>query len=469
MNAARYAPLEASHLAELRSMFTAAQLLTDHGSLERYGHDETEDLVFLPEAVFIPHTTSEVSQMLAWCSVHLVPVVARGAGTGLSGGALPVFGGIILSFEKMNQLLNLDERNQQATVQPGMITEVFMKLVEEKELYYPVDPASKGSCYLGGNVANCSGGPRVVKYGSIREYVLNLEVVLADGTVIWTGANTIKYASGYNLTQLMIGSEGTLGIVTAMVLKLIPRPKTNILLMAAFTEAEAACQAVAAIFRNGFSPSALEFMEREAVDWVVKYENIRFQPDPTAAAYLLIELDGSAVETLLVESELLAEVIYAAGSHDIMLADTAAQKEEWWILRRKMAESVKAHSVYKEEDTVVPRGELARLLAGIKEIGREYNFRSVCYGHAGDGNMHVNIIRGEMSDVEWNTHLPEGIKKIFALTVALGGTLSGEHGIGWVQKDYMAIKFDQVNINLMKGIKQVFDPLCILNPGKIFN
>lgn len=464
-----YSPLDSRLLEELNLLFPPAQLLTDAEALRKYGHDETEDLVFLPELVFIPASTADVSVMVAWCNLNTVPVVARGAGTGLSGGALPVHKGIIISFEKMNQLISLDERNQQATVQPGMITEVFMKLVEEKNLYYPVDPASKGSCYLGGNVANCSGGPRVVKYGTIREYVLNLEVVLSDGTVIWTGANTIKYASGYNLTQLMIGSEGTLGIITAMVLKLIPRPKTNILLLAAFASAEDACQAVAAIFRNGYSPSALEFMEREAIDWVLSHEQVRFQPDATTQAYLLIELDGNAAESLLAESEQLAEVIYAAGSHDIMLADTAAQKEEWWIMRRKMAESVKAHSIYKEEDTVVPRGELAALLAGIKEIGREYNFKSVCYGHAGDGNLHVNIIKGEMSDEDWNTRLPDGIRKIFALTVSLGGTLSGEHGIGWVQKGYMDIKFAAINISLMKGIKAVFDPKQILNPGKIFN
>ena len=464
-----YTPLDPILLAQLTGLFSKGSFKTVPEELQKYAHDETEDLVFLPEAVFIPDNTDDVSRLLSWCTLHNVPVVARGAGTGLSGGALPVYKGIIISFERMNQLIELDERNQQATVQPGMITEVFMKLVEEKSLYYPVDPASKGSCYLGGNVATCSGGPRVVKYGSIREYVLNLEVVLADGSVIWTGANTIKYASGYNLTQLMIGSEGTLGVITAMVLKLIPRPKTNILLLAAFTDAAVACQTVSAIFRNGFTPSALEFMEREAVDWVLEHELFVFKTDEITGAYLLIELDGSTLETLQIESERLAEVIYAAGSHHIMLADTAAQKESWWQLRRSMATSVKAHSVYKEEDTVVPRAELAKLLEGIKSIGRTFNFKSVCYGHAGDGNMHVNIIRGDMSDFDWNIRLKEGIKEIFALTVSLGGTLSGEHGIGWVQKEYMQIKFAQVNIDLMKGIKAVFDPQNILNPGKIFN
>ena len=464
-----YTPLDPILLAQLTGLFSKGSFKTVPEELQKYAHDETEDLVFLPEAVFIPDNTDDVSRLLSWCTLHNVPVVARGAGTGLSGGALPVHKGIIISFERMNQLIELDERNQQATVQPGMITEVFMKLVEEKSLYYPVDPASKGSCYLGGNVATCSGGPRVVKYGSIREYVLNLEVVLADGSVIWTGANTIKYASGYNLTQLMIGSEGTLGVITAMVLKLIPRPKTNILLLAAFTDAATACQTVSAIFRNGFTPSALEFMEREAVDWVLEHELFVFKTDEITGAYLLIELDGTTLETLQIESEQLAEIIYAAGSHDIMLADTAAQKESWWQLRRSMATSVKSHSVYKEEDTVVPRAELAKLLEGIKSIGRTFNFKSVCYGHAGDGNMHVNIIRGDMSDFDWNIRLKEGIKEIFALTVSLGGTLSGEHGIGWVQKEYMQIKFAQVNIDLMKGIKAVFDPQNILNPGKIFN
>lgn len=464
-----FSPLDAALLGQLSSLFTPGQVLTQPADLLAYSHDETEDLSFIPEAVVIPFGTQDVAVLMGFCSQHQIPVIARGAGTGLSGGALPVYKGIVLSFEKMNKLLSLDERNQQATVQPGMITEVFMKAVEEKQLYYPVDPASKGSCFIGGNVATCSGGPRVVKYGTIREYILNLEVVLADGTVIWTGANTIKYASGYNLTQLMIGSEGTLGIITAIVVKLIPLPVTNILLLAAFAAAEDACLAVSAIFRNGYTPSALEFMEREAVDWVISHEQLKFAVDQKTAAYLLIELDGHTAEALLAESELLAEVIYASGSHDILLATTAAEKEVWWNLRRKMALSVKAHSIYKEEDTVVPRGELARLLAGIKEIGAAYNFKSICYGHAGDGNLHVNIIKGEMSDTDWKNKLPEGIKKIFELTVHLGGTISGEHGIGWVQKSYMPVKFAQVNLELMKGIKAVFDPAGILNPGKIFN
>jgi glycolate oxidase len=321
---------------------------------------------------------------------------------------------------------------------------------------------------LGGNLAESSGGPRAVKYGTVRDYVLNIEMVLPDGEIIWTGANTLKYASGYNLTQLMIGSEGTLGIITKIVFKLIPAPKHNLLLLASFYESEKACDAVSAIFSAGQSPSALEFMEKDGMDWVVAHEHIHFEQKENIKAYLLIEVDGNDLDSMYKECEAITEVLYQHKVEEVLFADSSAQKEEWWKMRRNMAHSVKAHSIYKEEDTVVPRAELAKLLAGVKEIGTKYGFKSVCYGHAGDGNLHINIIKGEMSDEDWNTKLKDGIKEIFQLTTYLNGTISGEHGIGYVQREYMSIKYSERNLNLMRGIKKVFDPNGILNPGKIF-
>ena len=370
--------------------------------------------------------------------------------------------------ERFNQILNIDEQNLQATVEPGVITEVFMNAVAEKGLLYPIDPASKGSCFIGGNVAHGSGGPRVVKYGTIREYILNLEVVLPSGDIIWTGANTLKYASGYNLTQLMIGAEGTLGIVTKIVTKLIPHPTVDVLMLAPFPSNEDACAAVSAIFRAGVTPSAVEFMERNCFEWVKQYNGVAFDLKENDAAFLLIEVDGTDKEVILTECEKINQVLEGFGCHDVLFADTVAQKAELWKIRRTIGESVKQHAVYKKEDMVVPRAELPALIKGIKEIGVRYGFDSVCFGHAGDGNLHLNIVKGIMSDDDWKNKLNDGIYEIFELTVSLGGTISGEHGIGLVQKEFMPIKYTDVHFELWRGIKKVFDKNNILNPGKIF-
>ncbi len=455
-------------LAVIRSIVGDTAVIIDRGELEPYSHDETEDLHFYPEVVAKPGTVEEVSALLSLCNENRIPVTARGAGTGLSGGALPIKGGLLIAMERFNHILGIDEQNLQATVEPGVITEVFMNAVAEKGLLYPVDPASKGSCFIGGNVSHGSGGPRVVKYGTIREYILNLQVVLPNGEVIWTGANTLKYASGYNLTQLMIGSEGTLGIITKIVTKLIPRPTQDALLLAYFSTNENACAAVSAIFRAGVIPSALEFMERRGVEWVKEHDGISFDLKDGIGAFLLIEVDGNNQDTIFADCEKINMVLEEFDCKEVLFADTSAQKEELWRLRRTMAVSVKSNTVYKEEDTVVPRAALPQLIKGIKETGAKYGFESVCYGHAGDGNVHVNIIKAGMSDEDWNNNLKQGIQEIFELTVALGGTLSGEHGIGLVQKEFMPIKYSEIHFGLWRGIKQVFDPNGILNPGKIF-
>ena len=462
-----FQPITALIAEQIRSIVGADYMLTDHAQLEKYAHDETEDLRYYPEVAVKPENAGQIAALLKLCNELSIPVTPRGGGTGLSGAALPVKGGLLISMERFNHIIQIDERNLQATVEPGVITEDFMNAVKEKGLLYPVDPSSKGSCFIGGNMAHGSGGPRVVKYGTIREYVLNLQVVLPSGDIIWTGANTLKYASGYNLTQLMIGSEGTLGIITQIVVKLISRPSHDILMLASFSSNEEACAAVSAIFRAGITPSALEFMERRGVEWVIAFDHIRFDLKDGVEAFLLIEVDGSNLDTLYADAEIINEVLEKNGCSEVLLADSSAQKDELWRMRRTMAVSVKSNSVYKEEDTVVPRAELPALINGIKEIGKTYGFESVCYGHAGDGNLHVNIIKGSMSDHDWNLNLKQGIKEIFQLTVKLGGTLSGEHGIGLVQREYMPIKYNQVHFNLMRGIKSAFDPKGILNPGKM--
>lgn len=437
--------------------------------LEDYSHDYTEDLKYFPEIVLKPANTEDVSKIISYCNEKTIPVTPCGARTGLSGGSLPVCGGIAMSMERFTSIIEIDERNLQATVEPGVINQVFKDAVSEKGLYYPPDPASKGSSFLGGNLAENSGGPKALKYGVTKDYVLNLEVVLPTGEILWTGANVLKNSTGYNLTQLMIGSEGTLGVITKIVFRLIPHPTQDVTMLVPFKSTEKACEAVSAVFRAGITPSALEFMEREAIDWAIKFANESLTIDDEIKAHLLVEVDGNDMDVIFKDCEKIAEVMEGFDCSEILFADTAQQKNQLWSLRRSVGEAVKSHSIYKEEDTVVPRAELPKLLSGVKVIGEKYGFNSVCYGHAGDGNLHINIIKGNMSDDDWNNKLNLGIREIFELTVSLRGTLSGEHGIGWVQKQFMDIAFSDKNIEIQKGIKRLFDPNNILNPDKIFN
>lgn len=444
-------------------------LFIDKESLEKYSHDETEDLSFLPNVVLKPASAQEISRILKYCNEKIIPVTPRAAGTGLSGGALPVMGGVLLSIERLNRIVEIDERNLQVITEPAVITQVLQETVAAKGLFYPPDPSSRGSCFIGGNVSENAGGPKAVKYGVTKDYVLNLEVVLPNGEIVWTGANVLKNSTGYNLTQLMIGSEGTLGIITKIVLKLIPLPQQNLLMLVPFFSAEKACEAVSAIFRAGITPSALEFMERDAIDWTLRFvDNVNLPVKEEIQAHLLIEVDGNNLDVLMQDCEKISGVVMQYECDEILFAENEKQKEDLWRLRRRVGEAVKSHSIYKEEDTVVPRAELPKLLKGVKDIGTKYGFKSVCYGHAGDGNLHVNIIKGDMSDDAWNNELTKAIREIFELTVSLGGTLSGEHGIGYVQKGYMDIAFNAQLIDIQKQIKSIFDPKGILNPGKIF-
>jgi glycolate oxidase len=466
-----YTAITAKIIEQLKSIAGDAYVIADTESLSNYGHDETEDLLYLPEVIVKPRTALEIAEILKLaCSKH-IPVTPRGAGTGLSGGALPIHGGISLSMERFNEILEIDERNLQATVEPGVINEVFQNAVKEKQLFYPPDPASKGSCFLGGNVAESSGGPKCVKYGTTKDYILNLEVVLPTGEIIYTGANTLKNSTGYNLTQLMVGSEGTLGIVTKIIVRLIPLPKFDLLMLVPFRSLDEACVAVSEVFRAGFTPSALELMERDALDWAGKYvESSVVKLEDDIYAHLLIEVDGNDKDVLMKEMEAIAEVMTRFDVGDILFADSVAQKQELWKLRRKINESIKMNAISKEQDTVVPRAELSRLVGGIKDIGVKYGFKSICYGHAGDGNLHIRILKGSYTDEQWNgEYIKKAIAEIFSLCRQLGGTISGEHGIGLIQQEYMNLVFTEKALELQRQIKKVFDPNNILNPGKMFN
>jgi glycolate oxidase len=466
-----YQKITAAVINELKVLIGENNIFTQAEMLLKYAQDETEDLKFFPEVVVKPENTMQVASIMKLANTYKIPITPRGAGTGLSGGALPICSGIVLSLEKFNKILQIDERNLQATVEPGVITEVFQNAVKEKALFYPPDPASKGSCFIGGNVAESSGGPKCVKYGTTKDYILNLEVVLPTGEIIMTGANTLKNSTGYNLTQLMVGSEGTLGIVTKIVVKLLPYPKHNLLILIPFFSLDEACQAVSYIFKAGFTPSAIELMERDALDWVSKHvQSNVIKINDAIQAHLLIEVDGNNLEVLMQEVEAISTLMSNYQIDEILFADDETQKNELWKLRRRINEAVKSNAISKEQDTVVPRAELPQLVNGIKAIGKKYNFRSICYGHAGDGNLHIRIIKDELTDEQWNgDYIKQAIAEIFMLCKKLGGTISGEHGIGYIQKEYMPIVFSKTELDLQKGIKKLFDPNNILNPGKMFD
>ena len=446
----------------------------DEETLTIHASDETEDHVFMPQIVVMPDNAEDVAAVLKLCNDHVIPVTPRGGGTGLSGGALPVKGGVVVAMKRFNKIIEIDELNLQATVEPGVITEVFQEAVKEKGLFYPPDPSSKGSCFLGGNLGENAGGPKAVKYGVTRDYVLNMQVALVTGEVIWTGANVLKNSTGYNLTQLMCGSEGTLGIITKIVFKLRPFPKKDVTLLVPFTTAEEACRAISGIYRAGITPSKMEFVEREAIVLTMKYvDEVLSQPvsielPENINAHLIIELDGNDDEVLMTDAEKIVEVLEEHETGEVYFAQSAEEKDGLWRLRKNVSPAVNSYTLTKAEDVVVPRGNLPALITAIKDTGKKYGFNSVCFGHVGDGNLHVNIMKQEIADDYWDKEVNEGIEEIFKAVIELGGTLSGEHGIGIAKRPYMRLAMQEKNLDLMRGIKSVFDPKGILNPEKIF-
>jgi len=465
-----YKRISADDLAFFKAQLGEQYVFTDDISIEKYSRDETDGCQFPPEVVLKPADTAQIAAVMRYCNEQRIPVSPRAAGTGLSANSLCVHGGVMLSIERLNQILTIDERNLQVVTEPGVITEALQNAMIEKGLFYPVDPSSKGTSFIGGNVALNSGGPRAVKYGVVKDFVLNLEVVLPTGDVIWTGANTLKNSTGYNLTQLMVGSEGTLGIVTKIVLKLLPYPRFNNVLLAPFKTMDDASAAVSAVFRAGIIPSCIEFMERDAMVYVMDFlGDVTIPLSDDTQATLLIEVDGNEQESIQRDCEKIYDVLSQFEVGDILFADNDAQKTDIWRMRRNIAYAVKKTNVTVEEDTVVPRADLPELLRHIKAVGAKYGFRSVCYGHAGDGNVHVRILKDELTEDYWKNEVPKGIREIFEKVVELKGTISGEHGIGWFQIPYMDIKFGELQLQIMRDIKKAFDPNHIMNPGKIFS
>jgi glycolate oxidase len=462
-----FSPATPDFLSRLEQIVGGDGILTDDVALDGYGRDETEDLCFLPEAVVLPRDRRQVSQVLAWANESRVPVTPRGAGTGLSGGALPVHRGLVLSLERLDRIRSIDSDNLTAEAEAGVVTAELQRRVDEHGLLYPPDPASRETCQLGGNIAEDSAGPRCCLYGSTRRWVMGLEAVKPDGTILETGSRNRKDVAGYNLTQLLIGSEGTLAVVTAATLRLTPRPAATLTLALPFDHLEPAAEAVCEIFRRGHSPAACELLERGAIQAVAASHPVPAQLSESEAL-ILIELHGDDPERLLERAAALAATAELVGGYEVLLAQEITEQRRLWEIREKVGEAVKERSLYKEADAVVPRSALADLVRQARRTAADHGLEAICYGHAGDGNLHVNLLQGDLDAETWQTARDAAEEELFRAVVALGGTVTGEHGIGWTQRRYLPLAVGDTALETMVSIKRLFDPRGILNPGKIF-
>ena len=453
--------LKPSIVKELKNIVGPAYLSTSPEDMVAYSYDATQREV-LPWAVARPVSAQEVSEILRLANRELFPVVPRGAGTGMSGGSVPVHNGLVLSLERMNRILEIDDHNLIAVVEPGVITGDLQREVEARGLFYPPDPASNQFCTIGGNVAECAGGLRAVKYGVTKDYVLGLEVVLPTGEIIRTGARTAKSVAGYDLTKLIVGSEGTLGVATTIILRLLPLPESVRTISAFFSTIEGAATAAAKIIASRIIPRALEFVDRHALRAVENY--LKEDIAGGAAAMLLVEVDGAADSTAR-ESERIAEIMTGAGAPNVKKAETDAEREQLWKARRAISPALYTIKPKKvNEDIVVPRSRIPDILREIEEIAKRYDLLIVNFGHAGDGNIHTNI----MIDEADTSKADSAVKEIFESTLRMGGSISGEHGIGLSKAAYLPMEIGPAALAAMRHIKQALDPNNILNPGKIF-
>ena len=463
-----YQPVDSQIIAALRGIVGEGNVLATLPEMEPYSHDEVVGLRAQPEVVVRPTTTEQVAQIMRLAQRERVPVTPRGAGMGLSGGAVPLHGGIVLSLEKMNRILEIDRENLMVTVEPGVLTGDIHRAVEAEGLFYPPDPASLDSCSIGGNIAEDAGGPRAVKYGVTKHFVCGLEVVLPSGEVITCGGKLVKDVTGYSLVQLFVGSEGTLGIVTRIILRLMPLPKVQVDLLVPYDDFQAAADTVSSIIAHRIVPATIEFMEQDSLRAVERLLGREF-PHNDAAAHLLIQLDGNSQQAVDVDYDIVGQLCLDHGARDVLVARDQRTRDRLWEARRLIIEALNHESPENHmEDVVVPRAELPRLLAGIKEISRREGVRTVTFGHAGDGNVHVNVLRDELPAERWEAVVPIVSETVYRLALQLGGTLTGEHGIGATRRRYLSLALDETQIALMRGIRAVFDPHGILNPGKIF-
>ncbi len=468
-----YNPVTPAIVAELCDIVGESNVIhADTKKLEAYSHDEVADerFVRMPDVVVKPASTEEVAAIMKLANRELVPVTPRGAGSGLSGGAVPAYGGIVLSVERMDRILEIDRDNLVVVVEPGVVTNVINEVLEEDGLFYAGYPMSVETCFIGGNVAENAGGGKAVKYGVTGRYVMGLEVVLPTGEVVELGGKTVKDVTGYDLINLMVGSEGTLGIYTRIILKLLPLPVSQVDMLVLFEDVPTAMRMVPEIMTNGrIVPTAIEFMDKLSVQTTCKYLQEEL-PYEQAGAMLLIEVDGSSETQVEEDYETIGELCLKNGAIEVYVADNHTTRERVWSVRRNIAEAFKVFSpVQSLEDVVVPFGQIAALVPELEKLSSQHNVSLPCYGHAGDGNLHVTLVKHPDTPMsEWEKQERTVLIELYNAVKRVGGTISGEHGIGIKRREFMPLIMDQTLIDLQRRIKATFDPNQVLNPGKMF-
>ncbi len=452
-------------IKKLADIVGKGNILSGSDQLEQYSRNETPgNYVFIPDVVIKPNSAAQISLILKVANELKVSIVPRGAGTSRCGGSLPVTGGIVLSLEKMNKIKELDKENLLLTVEPGVITGEINRYLEPYNLFYPPDPASIDSCSIGGNVVTNAGGPRCLKYGVTRNYIMELEVVFPEGNIERLGGKVLKNVTGYNLMQLLIGSEGTLGIITEIVLRLLPRKKFFITLLVPFDILETATESVNTILSKGFLPVTMEFIDRDCS--ITMKENLNMEiPYEGSEAFLLIELEGNDKSRLESEYEHLGNELINMGAKDVFVAEERPQREKLWEYRRSIAEALEKKGEILPEDVVVPRSEIPKFITFVKDLGKKFSTEIYTFGHIGDGNIHIDILKGP----NFEEYREEMLEQLFRGVNRYNGKISGEHGIGFTKKKYLHFSVSSYQIELMKRIKKVIDPNNILNPGKIFD
>lgn len=456
--------LHPSLIDEIKAIVGENNVLTDFEERICYGYDATPK-PFVPDLVVRPNNVNQIQRIMKLANQNKFPVIPRGAGTGLSGGSLPVEGGVVLDLTVMNKILEIDEENLIAVVEPGVITFQLQEEVEKKGLFYPPDPASLKSSTIGGNVAECAGGPRAFKYGVTRDYVLGLDVVTPTGEIIKTGGKTVKNVTGYDLTRLYTGSEGTLGIITKIYLRLIPKPEAKKTMMAVYPRLDDAAQSVTLIIKKGIIPVTLELMDDQTIRCVENYLHLGLPLD--AEAILIIEVDGDK-DVVEKQSKLVADLCRANGAREVKIANNKKEEDEIWAARRAVSAAVVQIKPTKiSEDVTVPRSQIPTMIRRLKDIARHYKLNLVIFGHAGDGNLHPNILC-DQNDPDEMERVEKAVEELFKTAVELGGTLSGEHGIGTMKAPFLTLETGREGFNVMLAIKKALDPNNILNPGKIF-
>jgi len=469
----QYNKIDQDILKRLRDIIGEQFVITDEEKMEPYSHDEVaeEEYAHMPDVVVKPRTAEEIAEIVKLANEKLIPVTPRGAGSGLSCGAIPIYGGILLSVERMNKILEIDEENMMVVVEPGVVTNEINDKIKEKGLFFAGYPMSLETCYVAGNVAENAGGGKAVKYGVTERYIMGLEFVTPTGEIIEVGGKRMKDVTGYNLRMLMVGSEGTLGIITKVIIKLLPLPKAAVDLLALFPDVQTAISMVPRIMtEGGIIPTAIEFMDQLSVHTSCDYLNEKI-PYQQSGAMLLIEVDGTDEQVVENEYDTIGNLLMDGGAQEVYVADNYTTQERLWGVRRNIAEAFKVVSPHQSlEDIVVPTAQIPDLMPEIDKISKKYDVQIPCYGHAGDGNLHATIIKNpDDSMEEWYKKLPLAIEELYIATTKLGGTLSGEHGIGSKRKKYMHIAVSEPTLEYMRRIKRAVDPNNIMNPGKIFD